>query len=298
MKKIAILGCENSHANSFIKYVKEKEEFNDIEVVGVYSSYVNSAQKLSDTFGVPVMQSFDELVGKVDGVINTARHGAEHYKFLAPYIKSGAVMFIDKPITIKSAEAVKFMRELKENGVKFTGGSSVIHDKLVQELKNDVKNNVDGVTKNGVVRAPISMANEYGGFYFYSQHIVEVMLEIFGRNPKTVEVIRTENGEFKQGETFTIVFGYENYNTVAVACDGNYEYYALRLAENGTKGGVIFNNCMEDCFTTEFRKFHDLLNGNEQEITHDDFIAPVFVMNAIYKSMYSGKKEVVEYEKV
>ncbi len=293
MKKIAILGCENSHADNFLRYVKESGEFSDIEVVGVYSSYADAARKISDTNGVPVMKSFDELVGKVDGVINTARHGAEHYKFLAPYIKSGAVMFIDKPITVDSAEAVKFMRELKENGVKFTGGSSVIHDKFVQELKNDARNNVDGETKSGVVRAPINMNNEYGGFYFYAQHLVEVMLEIFGRNPKTVEAIRTTEGEFKSDETFTIVFGYEKYNTVAVACSLNYEYYVLRLAEKSSKGGVIFNNCTEYCFTTEFRKFHDLLNGKEQDVNHDDFIAPVFVMNAIYKSINSGKRETV-----
>ena len=37
MKKIAILGCENSHANNFLKYIKENPEFSEIEVVGVYS---------------------------------------------------------------------------------------------------------------------------------------------------------------------------------------------------------------------------------------------------------------------
>ena len=37
MKKIAILGCENSHANNFLTLIRDKEEYADIEVVGVYS---------------------------------------------------------------------------------------------------------------------------------------------------------------------------------------------------------------------------------------------------------------------
>ncbi len=45
MKRIAILGCENTHANAFIKFMKEKEEFSDIDVVGVYSD--DTAKKLS-----------------------------------------------------------------------------------------------------------------------------------------------------------------------------------------------------------------------------------------------------------
>jgi len=49
---------------------------------------------------------------------------------------------------------------------------------------------------------------------------------------------------------------------------------------------------------TEFGKFYSLLCGGEQEISYDDFIAPVFVLNAIDRSIKSGKTETVNYEKV
>ena len=35
MKKIVILGCENSHANQFLNFIRDRQEFSDIEVVGV-----------------------------------------------------------------------------------------------------------------------------------------------------------------------------------------------------------------------------------------------------------------------
>ena len=105
MKKIVILGCENSHANNFLNFVKDGR-YPEAEVIGVYSDDTAAAEKLHDTFGVYVMKSFDEFVGEVDSVIVTARHGDNHYKYAAPYIASGVPMFMDKPITIQEEESL------------------------------------------------------------------------------------------------------------------------------------------------------------------------------------------------
>ena len=130
------------------------------------SDDLEAAKKLEEKFGAPVMGSYAEAVGKVDGVIVTARHGDNHYKYAAPYIKSGVPMFIDKPITVSEDEAVKFMRECRENGVKITGGSCCKHDIFVKAMKRDREENAFGKTLSGLVRAPISLDNPYGGFFF------------------------------------------------------------------------------------------------------------------------------------
>ena len=79
MKRIAILGCENSHANNFLKAIRENEAYSDYEVVGIYSDEKEAVEKLNAEFGAPIMASYDEAVGKIDGLIITARHGANHY---------------------------------------------------------------------------------------------------------------------------------------------------------------------------------------------------------------------------
>ena len=114
MKKIAILGCENSHADNFLKFIKNREEFADVEVIGVYSDDLPAAEKLHEKFGVTVMNDYADAVGKIDGLVITARHGDNHYKYANPYIESGVPMFIDKPITVKEDEAIEFMRRLRE----------------------------------------------------------------------------------------------------------------------------------------------------------------------------------------
>ena len=62
MYKIAILGCENTHANSFLRQIYKKGRHTDIEVIGIYSDEEEPRRKLCEEFGVPVMERYDELV--------------------------------------------------------------------------------------------------------------------------------------------------------------------------------------------------------------------------------------------
>ena len=288
MKKIVILGCENSHANSFLNFIRDNPKYSDVEVLGVYSDDLEAAQKLSDGYGVKIIDSYDEAVGKVDGVIVTARHGDNHYKYAKPYIASGVPMFIDKPVAINEGEAVQMMREFREAGVRVTGGSSVIHEAFVQTLKKEREENVGGKTLGGLVRCPVSMQNEYGGFFFYSEHLVGVMSEIFGFYPKSVQA-------FQNGSNITVVFRYEEYDIVGLYTEGAYSYYAERSSEEGVHGE---NFPLDICFKKEFDEYYSLLCGGEQKKSYEDFIAPVYVLNAIKRSLDSGKEETVNRYKI
>ncbi len=289
MKRIVILGCENSHANNFLDEIKNNSAYSDYEVIGVYSDESEPLEKLCREYGVPAMAAFDEAAGKVDGVVITARHGANHYKYAKPYIKSGVPMFIDKPITVEPDEAVAFMRELRENGIKITGGSSLRQAAEIKKLKADALAAVGGETLGGMVRAPFQPASPYGGFYFYAQHLVEMTLEVFGRYPKSVKAL--ENG--KQA---TVIFRYEDYDTVGLFTEGSYKYYAARFAKEASLGGDVLVSA--DWFKNEFADFDALLTGGEQQVSYDDFISPVFVMAAIDESLRTGEEISVKEYKV
>ncbi len=283
MKKIVILGCENSHANSFLNFIRDNPKYSDVEVLGVYSEEAEAAQKLSETYGVKIMNVYDEAVGQVDGVIVTARHGANHYKYAKPYIASGVSMFIDKPITVDESEAITLMQECRAAGVRIMGGSSVVHEPFVKTLKKEREENLGGKTLGGLVRCPVNLQNAYGDFFFYAEHLVGVMSEIFGYYPKSVQA-------FQNGGVVTVVFRYDEYDTVGLYTDGHYSYYAERSSEEGVHGEPIV---LTDCFKIEFDEFYSLLCGEEQRRSYQDFIAPVFVINAIQRSMDSGKEEKV-----
>ena len=285
MKRIAILGCENSHANAFLKFIKEKEEFSDVLVVGVYSDERAAAEKLREQFGVPVLETYGEAVGKIDGLIITARHGDNHYKYAKPYIDSRIPMFIDKPITISEDEAIEFMRRLRDSGVRISGGSSLKQDVYVRRLKQDAEDRVGGATIGGLVRAPYQSENAYGGFYFYAQHLVEMVCEIFGRFPLSVTAKQN-------GKQLHVLFHYGDYDCVGLFCDNNYYYYASRMAESDVQSFVIPST--EDWFYEEFKEFYGILSGAAQTVAYDEFISPVSIMNAIQRSLSTGTEEPVK----
>lgn len=286
MKRIAILGCENSHANSFLKFVKNNPEFSDVEVVGVYSNDPEASKKLNEQFGVPVLENYTDAVGKIDGLIITARHGKYHYEYAKPYIASGIPMFIDKPITVTEEDAVEFMRELRAAGVRITGGSSLKQDKVLREIAAEAADPEGEATIGGVVRAPYNPKNDYGDFYFYAQHLVEMLCEVFGRYPRSVRADLS-------GKELTVLFRYEGYDVTGVFYDGSYVYYIARFTEKTARGESLECTLENNWFLAEFREFYELLSGGEQKISYEDFISPVFIMNAIERSMTSGKEEAV-----
>ncbi len=281
MYKVAILGCENSHANSFIKHIQENVD--DIEILGVYSHEEEAMQKLHDEFGVYMMKSYDEFVEEADSIIVNARHGDNHYKYAKPYIKKGIPMFIDKPITVSEEDAIAFMKELKDNNVKVCGGSMCVFDDNVRELAKNVKEKTHGEVYSGFVRAPINMDNPHGGFFFYTQHLAQVMTTIFGKYPKSVKM-------FNNGKAYNGVVRYDEYDINTCYVEGSYLYGAGISCHDKIIGlDLTFPNG----FKEEFEEYYTMLKGGEQPHSYKDLVAPVFVLNAMYRSLNSGNEEEV-----
>lgn len=275
MYKIAILGCENSHADAFLDSIINKKRYDDVEVVGVYSEEEDALARMREKFGVYCASSYYEFVGKVDGIMITARDGRNHYKYAKPYIPYGIPMFIDKPITSDTDEAVSFMRELKSHGCRVTGGSTCVHAPLVDELSKIPHSEIIG----GFLRAPVSMVNNYGGFYFYAQHLCEVMMKIFGYYPKSVRAYVNSN-------VFTLTVRYGEYDVVAEYVDGHYTYAAYVSCKNEVVGGTY--PVTEELYPRELDSFHGLLQGKAGKADLREFIAPVFFMAAALEAIQTG----------
>ena len=284
MYKVAILGCENTHADAFMKAVITDKFAEDIEFVGVYSDEEAAMQKLNEKYGVYMMKSYDEMVGKVDGIIVTARHGDNHYKYAKPYMESGIPMFIDKPITCMESEGIEFMNTAKEKGVRLCGGSTCAALSETLSLAESVRTLECGELRGGSLACPIQLESPYGGFYFYAQHLVEIMMTIFGTDIKRILA-------HKKDSTVTFTADYGDYSVLATYMEKNH-YYTVSVY--GSKSSISKNlTFTPDSFRHEMDDMLDLLHGNEMKKSYEEFIAPVFVINTIIRSMNSGAWESV-----
>ena len=52
---------------------------------------------------------------------------------------------------------------------------------------------------------------------------------------------------------------------------------------------------MDNCCKRELMSFYELLQNKEPHQTYDEFIAPVFILNALKRAMESGEEEAIEY---
>lgn len=284
MYKIAILGCENSHANNFLRVILKDKMVSDVEVVGVYSYDPEAARKLNEEYGVPVADSYDAFVGKVDGIMITARHGDNHYKYAKPYLDSRIPIYVDKPITCSEEEAKAFMEDLSSRNIPVFGGSLCVLNDYIRELKQTVAEEKCGKVVGGYLRAPIIMDSPYCGFFFYAQHLAQVMMEIFGYYPESVRAWQ------KGGNVYCDV-QYADFNVDLTYTSGSWKYYA---SVSGNDGLVCKQFTNDDIFERGFAEFYKLLKGEPQKQSYEDFFAPVFVLNAINRSLQSGQVEKVK----
>ena len=251
--------------------------------MGVFSEDADAAKQLCEIYDVSVMQSYDEYAGKLDGIIITARHGDNHYKYAKPYISDKIPMFIDKPITISEDDAHEFMNELENNKIRVCGGSVCTFAELVSEMKNIVNTKSKGEIYGGYLRAPVELTNPYGDFFFYSQHLVEVMCEIFGYYPESIKA-------YKNGKAVNCTVRYKDYDVNLLFGEGSNIYSVNVSCEKRLCGGEY---SLDGLFLKEFEEFNKLLLGDEQKKSYADFFAPVFILNAIDRSLKSGNEEKV-----
>lgn len=289
MYRIGILGAENSHAMAFSQIFNGyrddlKGEFDDIRVVAIGGNYPEANREVCEKCGIDLMVSDPaEMLGKVDAIMVTARDGKYHADFARPFIEAGLPAFIDKPFTSDPAEALALARLAKEKGVPLVGGSSLKLGSEVIELGEKARAAGAGLL-GGDITAPVSLENEYGGFWFYSAHLTEICLRVFGHDVEWVWASRTDRG-------VTAVMHYPEFEVTNHFTEGAYNYSGTLQ----TKDGIIhqpFN--IADFSVWEARSFARMLRTGEMDFTYEELVRPVFVLKAIEESIATGKKINIE----
>ncbi len=281
MYKIAILGCENSHAKNFLELISAGA-YPEIEVSGIYSHEPEAAAGLHDRYGVTVMSRPDELCGKVDGIMITARHGNNHYKYAKPYLAYGIPMFIDKPITCHEEDAVAFMKDAEAHKVRLCGGSTCAALPGTLSLAEAVRSGKLGNVRGGSLAAPLHSESPYGGFFFYAQHLIEVMTTIFGEKISAVQA-------FKKNGSLVFNADYGDFIVTGTFIENSGNYIASVYGDAALRSEAL--KVSSDSFRHEMDDMLDLLRGGEMKKSYESFIFPVFVMNAVIRSLDKRKTE-------
>ena len=282
--KLAFVGVENSHAPAFLQLIqKNPEKYSDIEVVGVYSYDGAAADKLvADGLAPRAVRTPGAFLGGADAadcVVNTARHGDNHYEYSLPYLRAGIPMFIDKPFAMTTERAGEMVEAAKAGHANLCGGSCLKFAPELAALKRAMDAGELGNVLSASFAAPVNMSNPYGGFFFYAQHLVQMMTTVFGNHVQSVSARARDNA-------VTAIVTYPHIDITL-----HYVGYCYSAAIYGEKASRhVQIGDVGALYTPEFDELHTMLRTGVMPETYDDLLYPVSVLEALYLSYKTGRE--------
>lgn len=281
MIRIGIFGSENSHATAFseIFNLQNHEEYRDIRVTMIGGHHLADSQAVQQKCQVErLAERPEEMLGQVDAVMVTTRDGQYHAEIAKMFIEAGVPLFIDKPFTRDPKEALELTRLAKAKGVPLAGGTSM---KYAPELFTLMEAAKKGEIRGGDLAAPVSLVNEYGGFFFYASHLAEMTLKLFGPNPRRVMAYRLP-------ESVTAVVRYDDYDVTNHFNAGCYHYSASIYQKEQT---LFQELSVDQIYQGECANFAHMLRTGEMDQTYEELVRPVYYMAAVERSYETGTEQ-------
>ena len=284
MYKIAIIGSENSHCMGFASILCPKEgerRLPDLELIGVAGDEASSRAILDSTACPSASSDPSAYVGSVDAVMITARHGGDHLRLVKPYIDAGCrKIWLDKPITASVEEAEELVRLVKEKNVLLCGGSSVAGAPGTKYMQSVIAEN-GGNILGGHVTAPINLVNPYGNFWFYSQHLVQLVTEVFGQRITSLSAKEAAHGVHA-------IFHYPDYDVTAFFGAG----YGVNVYMSNYWIEWKDVPLIGEYYWPELVEVAEMLRNGTVRQKPEEVVYPVYVIDAVIRSMEQGGADV------
>jgi hypothetical protein len=287
MVRIGIIGTENSHAMAFTKLFNQPGENGacrhpGYRVTGVFGPIVETAEKVVQEGGADyVAGDYTELLGKIDALMVTSRRGSVHHQYATPFIDAGIPVFVDKPFTVDPAQAEDICARAKKSGAPLWGGSTfkLVYDNLM------MRHFVSGMRAKGTFRGAavnycVMTDSEYDGFYFYAPHLTETALTAFGPDMRAVHA-------FGKDKNVTVLARYDDYDVSLHYTAGTWK---MTFALYGSEGNIVRDIDSSMGYPLVVDDFVKMIETRTPPEDYKELVRPVYVMNAIMKSLETGKE--------
>lgn len=276
MYKIGIIGGENSHARDIASRINVPEGlYPDCRVTHIWGHYPEENARLAREYDIVLAADIGEMLEAVDAVMVTARDGKFHAEFARPFIEAGKPAFIDKPFTVDEAEARELIDLARAKNVPLCGGSTLKYADGVEALSALAR---QGGVFGGSLSAPVLMESEYSGFFFYSPHLAEMTLEVFGK-PRGVRAVRNPSG-------VCATVDYGDFCVTNHFGSGAGDYCASVYSANGSDAGRLDVSMIS---AKSCAAFVNMLRTGEMPRSYDSLLAPVIYLSAVKKAYETGE---------
>jgi len=201
--RIGIIGLDTSHVLAFTKGINGDGDKPGIEGFRVVAAYpkgspdietsVSRVPKYTEEMqarGIEIVDSIEDLLAKVDGVMLETNDGRPHLEQVRPVIAAGKPVFIDKPISGSLAEAIAIFTLARKANVPMFSSSSLRFGKDSQAVRGGSIGKVSFCETS----SPCTLEKTHPDLFWYGIHGCESLFTVMGTGCETVER-RTEDGK-------------------------------------------------------------------------------------------------------
>lgn len=286
MIKIGMIGADSSHSSAFSELANLPGKngsylYNDVRVTAIWGESPERAMEVAAKCNIPcVVKTPEEMLGMVDAVMIVLRRGSQHKSYAMPFIAKGIAVWVDKPFSISSLDALDMVNCAKKQQSILAGGSTCKYCFDVLTLQSEFLNlQKNDKVISGAFNFPGEIDSPYDGIYFYGGHAAEMLTTIFGNEVRSVKTdVHQKN--------IIALFRYDDF-TVTVNFSEVSDFYGQIYAPSRV---VVQRIDISTVYRNGFDKFVTALRTKQVQEPLESLLLPVAILNALEKSILSGKE--------
>lgn len=228
MLRIGIVGSDNSHAVNYSRLANiEGVVGDDARVVAITGPDPERTKEVAGLGNIPeIVETPQDLLGKVDAVLVVHRHGDLHLANTLPFLEAGLPVYVDKPFTISLDDGAQLIRTAELNNALLTSYSSLRYASTVTDIAASLGDL--GRIHAGHMTGPCDFSSEYGGPFFYATHVLEMALRLLGDDVTTVRAIRVGSSVI-----VTVTWANDTVVTISYLTGAAYHFHITLFGEKG-----------------------------------------------------------------
>jgi predicted dehydrogenase len=208
-KRVGMIGLDTSHVIAVTNALNNPDagaEWDGYRVVAAYPTKGSADMEASigrlagftekvKNQGVEIVNSIDELLKKVDVVLLESVDGRRHLEEALPVIKSGKMMFIDKPLAASLEDAMVIYNAAKQYKVPVFSASSLRYITGAKEIADGKIGKVLGADSYG----DCYIEPNHPDLFYYGIHGIEILYAMMGTGCKSVVRIHRDKTDMVVG---------------------------------------------------------------------------------------------------
>jgi predicted dehydrogenase len=270
--RIGVIGTENSHVDHIVDYLNVRQLGGDTRVVALSGGPGERNDALKDRGRIErIVDQPADLLGLVDAVIITDRHGGLHREHALPFLAQGLPVWVDKPLACSVGDAEAIVAAAREHDAVLTSYSALRWIADTDQLASALSS-----VRALVTTGPADPAGPYGGIFFYGIHPVDVAMRLAPGPVGEVSVLRSPGLVVASAEVgaarVTVQF-------VEPGPDGQVPFHALVAGGNAIAAREL--TLGESYVAPGLEKFLRMAETRRPPLDYDDLLRPIAFLEAV-----------------